>query len=62
MTSSEIYNISFFEKKNDYNKTISFTQNYLIIITGNVKQHRAQICVEAIQILWFAMKKNIIVQ
>jgi hypothetical protein len=27
-----------------------------------VKQHRAQICVEAIQILWFAMKKNIIVQ
>jgi hypothetical protein len=31
MTSSEIYNILFFEKKNDYNKTISFTQNNLIL-------------------------------
>jgi hypothetical protein len=39
-----------------------FTQNILIIITWNAKQDRAQICVEAIQILWFAMKKNIIVQ
>ncbi len=39
-----------------------FVQKNLIIITGNAKQHKAQICVRAIQILWFVMKKNIVIQ
>jgi hypothetical protein len=60
MTSNEIYKILFFEKnKIDYNKTIMLTQDNLMIIIGNAKQHRAQICVEAIQILWFPMKKTL---
>jgi hypothetical protein len=50
--------IIFWENKIDYNKIIMFTQNNLIIITGNAKQHRAQICVEAIQILWFTVNNN----
>ncbi len=52
----------FLNNKIDYHKTIMFTQNNLIVVTCNVKQHRAQICVETIQKLWFAMKLNIIVQ
>jgi len=35
-----------------------FTQDNLIIVTSNAKQHKAQICVEAIQILQFVIKKH----
>ncbi len=49
MSSSEIYKILSFEKTIDYNKTITTTQNNLIIVIGSAKQHEAQI----IYILWF---------
>jgi hypothetical protein len=43
MSSSEIYKILSFEKTIDYNKTITTTQNNLIIVIGSAKQHEAQI-------------------
>jgi hypothetical protein len=63
MTFSEIYNFLSFQKtKLITNKIIISTQNNLIIITCNAKQRKPQICVETIWILWFVMKKNIVVQ